>query len=152
MSQPTTKQLRLLSLGAVSAALLMGLAGCNNRDDDGQTAGQKVDEATARMEQRADQAGQAIEKKSEQAGQAIERQTDKMAAAVDDASLTASVKAALIKEPDLKTLGINVDSKDGTVVLKGEVKTMADKQRAEQVASTVSGVSRVDNQLQIVSG
>ena len=87
-----------------------------------------------------------------QAGQAIERQTDKMANAVDDASLSASVKAALIKEPDLKTLGINVDSKDGTVVLKGEVKSMADKQRAEQVASTVSGVSRVDNQLQIVSG
>lgn len=152
MSQPTTKHLRLLSLGAVSAALLMGLAGCDRNSEDDRTAGQKIDDATARMEQRTEQAGQAIEQKSEQAGQAIERQTEKMASAVDDASLTASVKAALIKEPDLKTLGINVDAKAGTVVLKGEVKSMADKERAEQVASSVSGVSRVDNQLQIVSG
>lgn len=137
MMSDRNKQLRLLSLSAVSAAMLLGLAACNRSTED-TTAGQKVDDAMARAEQ-----------KTEQAGQAVERQTEKMAAVVDDASLTAAVKAALIKEPDLKSLGINVDSKDGAVVLKGEVKTMADKQRAEQVASTVSGVNRVDNQLQV---
>jgi osmotically-inducible protein OsmY len=147
MSQPT----KLLSLSAVAAALLMGLAGCNNRNDDQASAGQRLDEAAARAEQKAEQAGQTIEQKAEQAGQAMQQQTDKMAAAVDDATLTASVKAALIKEPDLKSLGINVDSQNGTVVLKGDVKTLADKARAEQVAGMVAGVSRVDNQLRVTS-
>lgn len=146
-----SRSTQLLGLSAVSAALLMGLSACN-RNDEGQTAGQRVDEATARMEQKADQAGRTMEQKAEQAGQAIEQKTDQMAAAVDDASLTASVKAALVKEPDLKSLGINVDSKAGTVVLKGEVKSLADKERAEQVASTVAGVNRVDNQLRVVTG
>lgn len=131
--------LRWLGLGAAGTALLLGLAACNrNTEDATATAGQKVDQAVARAEQ-----------KSQQAGQAIERQADKAAKAMDDASVTAAVKAALIKEPDLKSLAISVDTKDGAVVLKGEVKSMADKQRAEQVASSVSGVSRVDNQLQV---
>lgn len=133
-----SKQLRLLSLSAVSAAMLLGLAACNRNTEDTATAGQKVDRAIAQTEQ-----------KTEQAGRALERQAGKVANAVDDASLTAAVKAALVKEPDLKSLGINVDTKDGAVILKGEVKSMADKQRAEQVASAVSGVSRVDNQLQV---
>jgi hyperosmotically inducible protein len=66
---------------------------------------------------------------------------------VDDAAVTAKVKAALLAESNVDGTKINVDTSNGRVTLKGEVpsKTMAD--RAVQVAKGVEGVKDVDNRL-----
>jgi hyperosmotically inducible protein len=66
---------------------------------------------------------------------------------VDDATVTAKVKAALMAESGVDGTRINVDTTGGRVVLKGEVpsKTMID--RALQVARGVEGVRDIDNQL-----
>ena len=70
----------------------------------------------------------------------------KAAAAVDDAAITAKVKTAVIGEPGLSALKIDVDTKDGVVTLTGTVDSAAMKDRAQQVAQSVSGVrSVVDN-------
>src|SRR5688572_4904108 len=57
------------------------------------------------------------------------------------AALTTKVKAALAKEEGFKTLtGIDVDSADGVVTLKGKVTSAEMKKKAGEVAKKVDGV------------
>ena len=80
-----------------------------------------------------------------------ERAADKTAAVIDDATITTKVKAAVLAEPGLKTLQINVDTKDGRVTLAGTVDNAELKQRATQVAQSVEGVKSVSDQLTVKS-
>jgi osmotically-inducible protein OsmY len=69
---------------------------------------------------------------------------------VDDASITAAVKAKLAAEQGTSTLtGINVDTSAGTVSLSGTVDSEAMKLRAATLAQQVDGVTRVVNNLQV---
>ncbi len=87
-----------------------------------------------------DQAAADVKQKAEQAGDKI-----------DDAAITAKVKTALVGEPGLKALQINVDTANGVVVLSGAVDTPQDLDRATQVAQAVQGVKSVDNRLNVKS-
>ena len=44
---------------------------------------------------------------------------DKAGTAIEDSTITAKVKTALIADPDVKGLKIDVDTKNGVVTLKG---------------------------------
>jgi len=69
---------------------------------------------------------------------------------VDDASITAAVKAKLAAEQGTSTLtGINVDTSGGTVSLSGTVDSEAMKLRAATLTQQVDGVTRVVNNLQV---
>jgi hyperosmotically inducible protein len=70
---------------------------------------------------------------------------------IDDAAITAKVKAALLADADIKALVINVDTAKGVVSLKGEIKTLALRRKAEALAREVEGVKSVVNQL-VVTG
>jgi len=66
--------------------------------------------------------------------------------AVEDTTLTAKVKTALVAEPGLKSMPIDVTTKDSVVTLSGSVESSADRAKALQVAGNVEGVkSVVDN-------
>jgi len=69
--------------------------------------------------------------------------------AVDDAAIGTKLKAALAADPDLSAFKINVDTTQGAVRLKGEVKTLALRRKAEDLARRIEGVKSVDNQLVI---
>jgi len=68
---------------------------------------------------------------------------------IDDAAITAKVKTALIRDEVVKALQVSVETYQGTVQLSGFVDTAAQKERAEQVASTVAGVTGVQNNIAI---
>lgn len=70
---------------------------------------------------------------------------------LDDAVITSKVKTALLADPDVSGLKINVDTEKGRVKLKGEVKTIAIRRKAESITRGVEGVQSVDNQL-IITG
>ena len=72
--------------------------------------------------------------------------------AVDDATIGTKVKAAIVKDPELSALKVNVDTTQGNVRLKGEVKNITLRQRAEALARSVEGVKSVDNQLIVTGG
>lgn len=77
---------------------------------------------------------------------ATDRATAKAGVVIDDAAITAKVKSAVLAEPGLKTLQIDVDTKDAVVTLRGTVDNDALKSRATQIAQNVNGVrSVVDN-------
>lgn len=77
---------------------------------------------------------------------------NKAANAVDDAAITAKVKTAIMAEPGLKTMDINVDTKDAVVTLTGTVPSAPLKERAKEIASSVSGVRSVQDNLVTQSG
>ncbi len=66
-----------------------------------------------------------------------------------DAVITAKVKSALIADTKVGATGINVDTKSGTVVLRGKVKTAAAKQVAVADAKKMQGVKNVVDQLTV---
>ena len=66
---------------------------------------------------------------------------------VDDAVITTKVKAAVLKEPSLKSAEINVETLKGTVQLSGFVRSRADIDKAVQVAKGVKGVKSVKNDM-----
>jgi hyperosmotically inducible protein len=66
---------------------------------------------------------------------------------VDDSSTTVKVKAALVKDPIVKALEVNVETFKGVVQLSGFVNTSTEKDQAGRVAAAVNGVVSVKNNL-----
>ena len=81
-----------------------------------------------------------------------ERVAEQAGKPVDDATVTAKVKSAFVAEPNLQALIIDVDTTAGVVTLKGTADTVEQKQRAEQIATTVQGVRSVKNELMVGRG
>ncbi len=111
--------------------------------------GDRVGEDT--IGEKVDRAGEAMEAQGERIGNAMEAQGEKIGAAIDDAAVTARVKAALVADPNLSALKIDVDSKQGVVTLRGSVESEAASARAGTLAEDTEGVVSVDNQLVVAA-
>ena len=70
-----------------------------------------------------------------------------MGTKLDDSLVTGKVKAALMDAKDVKSMQINVETKNGVTQLAGFVTSQGMKERAGKVAADVSGVKQVDNVL-----
>jgi osmotically-inducible protein OsmY len=68
---------------------------------------------------------------------------------VDDTAITAKVKAAIFKEPTLKSAEVNVETYKRVVQLSGFVSSQADIQKATMVARGVEGVASVKNDMRM---
>jgi hyperosmotically inducible protein len=99
----------------------------------------------------ADTTAMKMNRGAEKVAGATDRTTTQAANMVDDAAITAKVKAAVLAEPGLKTLQIDVDTKDGVVTLSGTVDSSALKDRASQVTQNVNGVRSIVDNLAIKS-
>jgi hyperosmotically inducible protein len=62
---------------------------------------------------------------------------------VEDSVVTAKVKAALLREPDLQSLDVKVETLRGEVLLSGFVKDEIQRRKAMKVAIAVNGVASV---------
>jgi hyperosmotically inducible protein len=134
--------MKKLLVAASAGVLIAGVAGCDrNNPPADTTVGQKVDKAIDTTSQKMADAGKAIENKTTQAGQAI-----------DDASITVAVKAEYAKDKEVDALKINVDTKDGIVTLNGTAPSEAGRLKAESLAMSVKGVSKVNNNLTVKTG
>lgn len=69
--------------------------------------------------------------------------------ATGDVVITAKVKSAIIADTKVGAKGLNVDTKSGTVVLKGEVSSAAAKAAAVADAKKMQGVKNVIDQLTV---
>jgi osmotically-inducible protein OsmY len=68
---------------------------------------------------------------------------------VDDAVITAKVKASIFNEPTLKASEINVETFKGDVQLSGFVAQPQDAQKAVDIARGVKGVVSVKNDVRV---
>ena len=69
--------------------------------------------------------------------------------AIDDSSITAKVKSALVDSEATKAGDIKVETRGGVVQLSGFVSSQAQKDAATKVAQSVTGVKSVNNGLGI---
>jgi osmotically-inducible protein OsmY len=73
-------------------------------------------------------------------------------AQTSDAEIKVAVKAKLAADVRFSTLtNVEVNSTNGVVTLAGQVKNAADREAAAELARTVKGVVRVNNNLQVES-
>lgn len=124
-------------IGAALFAVVFA-AGCNRNDDSTADAGRQMDPTQERA--------------GTDRAQAPMNQQSNVSDNIDDAAITAKVKTAIIGEPGLKALQINVDTANGVVVLSGAVDSPTSVDRANQIAQAVEGVKSVDNRLTVRQG
>src|SRR4051794_13950200 len=74
---------------------------------------------------------------------------DRTSGAIGDGWITTKVHAKFADDEAVKGRRIDVDAKDGVVVLKGSVGSKLEHDRAEQLARETEGVKRVVNNLMI---
>lgn len=131
----TRTRMQLLAVFAAGTALFA--AGCDQRNDSTRTS--------AAPGTTADRMANATGNAADKMAAATHKAGDK----IDDAAITAKVKTALMAEPGLKSLEINVDTRDNVVTLAGTVGSPELKQRATSIAQGVEGVKSVSDQLVI---
>src|SRR5436190_14872145 len=66
---------------------------------------------------------------------------------VEDSVITAKVKAALLRAPELKSRDVEVETDHGRVMLTGIVRSKAERDHALKTAAAVDGVEDVKDAL-----
>lgn len=116
------KNLNLLA----GALVAFGLIGCSQESKDD-------------MSDAANKAGDAVSKTADDAG-----------TSATNAMMTGKVRSAISAANDVHIEGLNVDTIDDTITLKGVAKDAKSKETAETIAKTQAGDDyKVDNQLTV---
>ncbi|MGZ5156719.1 MAG: BON domain-containing protein [Caldimonas sp.] len=144
---------RGLAVASAMALAAAGLTGCEKTTTTTQTPGGEVttttlspspaaSEAIGRVNASLSAAASAIGSGSA-ASQALAKAGD----AIEDGLITTKLKAALLADPDVKGLSIDVDTRNGAVTLKGTADKTENIDRVVRIARDTAGVKSVDNQL-----
>ena len=69
----------------------------------------------------------------------------------DDVNTTAAIRRAVVKDDSLSATAKNVKiiTTNGTVTLRGPVKTDAEKAKIAELAQSAAGNAKIDNQLEV---
>ncbi|MEO8524230.1 MAG: BON domain-containing protein [Caldimonas sp.] len=159
MTPTLRRSLAALSIASLASAGL--LAGCEQRttttqSPDGTSTttatttsipANPASDATAEMKSTAKEVGNDVSQAMDKAGKETSQALTKAGNVIEDGAITAKVKTALLADPDVKGLKIDVDTRNGVVTLSGTVEKNANLDRAEKIARDTEGVKSVDNQL-----
>jgi osmotically-inducible protein OsmY len=118
-----------------------------------QTAVEKTKQAASTVAQKTDTAMDHAGADTRQAAATTADKTSDAGArtrvAATDTAITAKVKAGLVKEPNLESLGIHVETEKGVVMLSGFVNSKTEADKAVQVAKGVDGVASVESAIKV---
>jgi osmotically-inducible protein OsmY len=140
--------------------------------DTAATAGDKVKAAAATVAEKTKEVAHSAVEKTKEAGSTVAQKTDnamdragdktadnaadktrdaagKTRIAASDTAITTKVKAGLVKEPNLDSLGIHVETEKGVVMLSGFVNSKAEADKAVKVAKGVDGVASVKSAIKV---
>ena len=82
-------------------------------------------------------------------GCAVTRGQQTAGAYVDDSAITTTVKARMVDNTNVDAAAISVETLNGTVMLSGFAKNATEKTTAGTIASGVSGVKSVKNEIAV---
>ncbi|MEG7482148.1 molecular chaperone OsmY [Citrobacter freundii] len=85
----------------------------------------------------------------ESAGQKVDSSMNKVGNFMDDSTITAKVKAALVDHDSIKSTDISVKTDQKVVTLSGFVESRAQAEEAVKVAKGVEGVTSVSDKLHV---
>ncbi len=80
-------------------------------------------------------------------GCAISRGQSSVGEYIDDTAITTAVKAKFVEDKSVDASAISVETLNGTVMLSGFAKNVAEKSSAESIARGVKGVKSVTNRI-----
>ena len=130
----------------VSAIACLGaLSGCNQSQED-RTA-QQAAEAVHKSNQALRELSTNAKEGAEKAASVAREARNEAAPVLNDVTVTAKVKTALLAAKDVKAMSIDVDTKGGVVTLSGQLPDEAQAKRALEIARGVDGVKSVANRL-----
>ncbi|WP_202301380.1 MULTISPECIES: molecular chaperone OsmY [Dryocola] len=92
------------------------------------------------------------ESTADSAGKKIDSSMNQVGNFMDDSSITAKVKAALVDDENIKSTDISVKTDKKVVTLSGFVESQAQAEQAVTVAKGVEGVSSVSDKLHVRDG
>ena len=69
---------------------------------------------------------------------------------IDDTTITTRVKTAMLNDPAVGGLGVDVDTYKGVVTLSGRVKSQGERDQALALARKIDGVTEVKDALQVI--
>jgi hypothetical protein len=172
--------MKTVAPAVLAAALLVALSACERDAANGSTASTRLEGAVERTQEKLAAAGEKtqeaigsaserLQPKIEAAGDCIADAAGKVTTTITsgertavtsggeplvsgDTVITASVKAGLLKDPDLSVLKIDVDTRDGVVTMGGVAESAEAKARATRIAEAVKGVKEVRNQVTVKGG
>ena len=164
-SNLSSRPARFLAVALVFGASTAFLTGCDKVQSPAPTTtiGEKLDAAIDRTKEvaadvtvEAKSAMNGAQKRYDQDGPKVEARARDAATtagkAIDDAAITAQISTGLARDPELSAIKIDVDTKDGAVILRGPAPSEAARERAASVARGVTGVVSVSNQLVLKAG
>ncbi|HXT21077.1 MAG TPA: BON domain-containing protein [Thermoanaerobaculia bacterium] len=126
---------------ALAITLAAGLAGGCKRSD--------TEHAEAQARKAGDEATAALERAGKEVEQGAEQLAAQAKPLLDDATLTAKVKAKLAADPEVTAYAIDVDTLEGVVTLSGRVESATESAEAEKLARGTEGVKSVVNRLTV---
>jgi osmotically-inducible protein OsmY len=140
---------------ALTAACLFAFAGaaCDNTargiKQDSAEATDKAKDASAEAKEEAKEQRDAAKAEGREQANDAKRTAGEAGAAIDAATETLDVKAALMADATVDASDIDVDTyhETKTVVLKGSIPTSAQKEEAGRIAAREAKGYKVDNQL-----
>lgn len=100
--------------------------------------------STEEIKAELDKTGTFVREKARQAGATI-------ADAAANARITGLIKARFLKDPELPSFQLGVDTTDGVVTLSGKVNSVEAVSRAINLAFGVEGVQKVYSTIQVVT-
>ncbi|HDH0721470.1 TPA: molecular chaperone OsmY, partial [Klebsiella aerogenes] len=83
------------------------------------------------------------------AGESVDKSINKVGDFMDDSTITARVKAALIDDKSIRSTDISVKTENKVVTLSGTVESAEQKSQAVSAAKGVEGVSSVSDKLTV---
>jgi hyperosmotically inducible periplasmic protein len=105
--------------------------------------------ASSQPESTAEKAGQQVGQAATDIKESASRTAQSTGEYMDDSAITAKVKWAILRDPDLKTLQISVVTTGGVVSLTGAVDSQRSIDRAAAVARDNPAVKSVENHLTV---
>lgn len=144
------KPLMTMTAAAVLAAFT--LAGCGKTDTGAHDMVLQTEQKTKEAGAEALKGGAEVKQAGRDLAQGVKQAGVDAADKVSDAVITSSVKAELVKDPNLSALKINVDTDAGRVLLQGSAPNNTARDQAMKLAQGVKGVVSVDNQLKVEPG
>lgn len=129
------KKSQTFTRSALSLVCALGVVACD-KPGTSEMVGQKADGASETITQSMDESSTQLSETTELAGEFV-----------DDATITAKVKSAILASTELRLLRVSVETVDGVVTLTGSADSKTNIEKAENLASAVEGVTGVENKL-----
>jgi len=139
------RRMRSWLFAAVLGATVAGLAVSSYYETD--TLGQRIDATMARGETTVRGLAGDLQLSTDRVVQQGAEGVGRATLALNDAGITASIKASLAADPALSALKIEVDTQQGVVTLRGPAPSLEARDRATVLARAPQGVRAVNNEL-----